>query len=92
MPDPHINVPPPDGDISMSVGQTLRIHAAQACTFCCSIGASFSPDLTSVQLLAGDSYFIADTANSGTYNTSEPNTNCSTADPTATAKSVQINP
>ena len=48
MPDPHpytINVPPPEGGISIPVGQELWIHPAQACTFCCTIGATFCPPL-----------------------------------------------
>lgn len=89
-----INVPPPEGNISISVGEQLTIHAARACTFCCSIGGNFSPSLASVQLSQGDNGpYTANTTGSGTYNTSDPNTTCNpSGSVTATFKSVQINP
>lgn len=95
MADVSINVPPPAGGISIKVGQTLNIHAAQACTFCCSVGGNFSPSIANIQLSHGDNGpYTAETAGSGMYNTSDPNTTCSASapSPTLTAKSVQINP
>lgn len=91
--DVCINVPPPSGDFSINVGQTLEIHAAQACTFCCSIGGNFSPSLSNVQLVQGkNGPYTAETAGTGSYNTSDPNSTCITASVTLNAKSVQINP
>lgn len=95
MANARINVPPPSGSFSLNVGDTLTIHAAQACTFCCSIGDNFSPSLANTQLSQGDNGpYTADTTGSGKYNTSDPNSTCNPTapDPTATAKSVQINP
>jgi hypothetical protein len=96
MPDTHpytIHVPPPEGGISIPVGQELWIHAAQACTFCCTIGANFSPSIANIQLSQGDNGpYTADTTGSGMYNTSDPNTTCtaSAQGPTLIAKSIQI--
>lgn len=90
----RINVPPPEGNLSISVGEELTIHAARACTFCCSIGGNFSPSLTSVQLVHGNNGpYTAQTAGTGNYNTSDPNTACNpNAGVTLACKSVQINP
>jgi hypothetical protein len=90
----RINVPPPSGNIDLTVGDELIIHAAQACTFCCSIGSNFSPDLTSVSLSQGDNRYTAETAGSGEYNTSDSGAACdpNAPSPILTAKSVQINP
>lgn len=93
MADVSINVPPPGGDISIDVGQTLEIHAARACNFCCTIGDHFSPSIANISLSQGDNGpYTAETAGSGTYNTSDSGTPCTTASPTLVAKSVQINP
>lgn len=92
MAEVKINVPPPDGPISLNVGDTLTIHAAKGCNFCCSIGGNFSPSIASITLSQGDNGpYTAETAGSGRYNTSDLDKSCSTADPTLTAKSVQIN-
>lgn len=91
--DVTIHVPPPQGEFSINVGQYLCIHAAQACTFCCSIGGNFSPSISNIQLSRGDNGpYQAQTTGSGMYNTSDPNTACNAAGPILTAKSVQINP
>lgn len=80
-----INVPPPDESVSLTVGDKLTIHAAQACTFTCTIGANFSPSLASVSLSQGDNGpYTAETAGSGTYDTP------SNPSPALTAKSIQI--
>lgn len=91
---PRINVPPPEGPISINVGQTLTIHAARPCHFCCSIGANFSPDITSLELSAGDTTYVAQTAGTGNYNSSDPNTTCNPNGGAAltACKSIQINP
>lgn len=92
MANQRINVPPPDGSLSLTVGDTLTIHAARACNFCCSIGGNFSPSLTSIQLVHGDNGpYTAETAGSGNYDATELGSSC---DPSGgvrlTAKSVQI--
>lgn len=92
MADQRINIPPPSGDISLNVNDKLTIHAARACTFCCSIGNKFSPDITNVQLSAGDHVYTAITVGTGKYNSSDPNTECNPQGLTLVAKSVQINP
>lgn len=93
MADVKINVPPPEGDFSIKVGQTLEIHAARACNFCCTVGDNFSPSIASISLSQGDNGpYTAETAGSGTYNTSDSGTPCTTASPILIAKSVQINP
>jgi hypothetical protein len=92
--DVCINVPPPSGTLTMTVGQTLEIHAAQACTFCCSIGGNFSPSLSNVQLAQGkNGPYTAETAGTGSYSTSDKGQPCNTSarNPAATAQSVQIN-
>lgn len=95
MPNPKINVPPPGGDISISVGQELTIHAAQACNFCCTIGSHFTPDISSISLSQGDNgpYHVDSTA-SGTYNSSNSGTPCNPSGGAAltACKSIQINP
>jgi hypothetical protein len=91
----RINVPPPSGNINLTVGDELTIHAAQACNFCCTIGSNFSPDLTDVALSQGDNGpYTAETAGSGQYNTSDSGSACNpnAPNPRAIAKSVQINP
>ncbi|MGH9586013.1 MAG: hypothetical protein ACRD3F_03615 [Acidobacteriaceae bacterium] len=91
---PKINVPPPEGPISMNVGQQLTIHAARACNFCCNIGDHFNPDITSLSLSHGDNgpYTAMSTA-SGTYNSSDPGTTCNPSSIAMTnCKSIQINP
>ena len=55
MADVSINVPPPGGDISIDVGQTLEIHAARACNFCCTIGDHFSPSIANISLFSSSS-------------------------------------
>lgn len=89
----RINVPPPAGSISMPVGENLTIHAAQACTFCCSIGGNFSPDITTIQLSQGDNGpYTAEAVGSGKYNTSASNSPCNPQTLTQTAQSIQITP
>lgn len=93
MADQTIQVPPPHGPINLTVGNYLHIDANVACTFCCSIGDHFSPDITSLPLAKGShTSYRALTAGSGKYNASEGVNPC---DPSAphilTAKSVQIN-
>jgi len=91
--DVRINVPPPAGTISINVGETLCIHAAQACNFCCTIGANFSPSIANIALSQGENGpYTAETVGSGMFNTSDSGSPCSTASPILTAKSVQINP
>lgn len=94
MANQRINVPPPSGNINLNVGDTLTIHAAQACNFCCTIGDHFSPDITNITLSQGDNGpYTAETAGSGTYNTSDLGTTCNpSGGVTLNAKSVQINP
>lgn len=95
MPNPRINVPPPSGDISISVGQDLYIHAAQACNFCCTIGNCFTPDITSLSLASGEhGPYHANSSASGTYNSSDPGTTCNPSGGAAltACKSIQINP
>lgn len=91
--NPKINVPPPEGPISMDVGQELTIHAAQACNFCCSIGNHFNPDITNLTLVHGDNGpYTAITAGSGNYNSSDSGTTCNPNSAALTAcKSIQIN-
>lgn len=89
-----INVPPSSGNINMNVGDELTIHAARACTFCCSIGGNFSPSLTNASLAEGDNGpYTAETAGSGMYDAVDAGSNCdpSAPNPRLTAKSVQIN-
>lgn len=94
MADVTITVPPPEGSISIQVGQTLGITARHACNFCCSIGGNFSPSIASIQLNAGDNGpYTAQTTGSGKYNTStdkpcDPNE----PSPVLMAQSVQITP
>jgi hypothetical protein len=95
MSEVKINVPPPAGGFSMTVGDTLTIHAAHACNFCCSIGSNFDPDITSISLSQGDNGpYTAETAGNGNYDATDPGTTCnpSAPSPVLTAKSVQINP
>lgn len=88
----RINIPPPDGPISMSVGEQLTIHVAQECQFCCTIGDHFSTDISNITLSHGDHTYTAETAGSGTYNTSDPGTTCNPSGGVVlNAKSVQIN-
>lgn len=91
-----IQVPPPQGNINVDVGDNLYITANKAVTFCCSIGANFSPAITSLSLTkdSNNGPYQAITAGSGKYNTSEGVNPCdpNAPDPKATAKSVQINP
>lgn len=95
MADVSITVPPPQGGISINVGQTLEIIARNDCNFCCSIGGNFSPSIASLTLTGGQTYgpYTAQTASSGTYNTSPKDHAC---DPsggvTLNAQSVQIKP
>lgn len=91
---PIINVPPPEGPISITVGQQLTIHAARACNFCCSIGNLFNPDITSLTLAHGDNGpYTAQSAGSGNYNSSDLNTTCNPNSIAMTScKSIQINP
>ena len=95
MADVPIQVPPPHGDISMTVGDNLYIHANKACTFCCGIGANFSPNITSLSLVkdSDNGPYQAMTAASGKYNTSEGVNPCdpNAPDITMSAKSIQIN-
>lgn len=91
-----IQVPPPQGDISLNVGDNLYIDANKALTFCCSIGANFSPNISSLSLAkdSNNGPYQAITAGSGKYNTSEGVNPCDTNAPNpkaTTAKSVQIN-
>jgi hypothetical protein len=89
---PKINVPPPEGPISMEVGQQLTIHAAQACNFCCNIGNLFDPDITSLTLVQGNNGpYTALSAGSGNYNSSDLGATCSPNSAALTAcKSIQI--
>lgn len=91
--DVRINVPPPEGAFSISVGKKLTIHAAKACNFCCGIGNNFSPSIANISLSQGDNGpYTAVTAGSGMYNTSDSGTTCdpNAPSPILTAKSVQI--
>lgn len=91
---PRINVPPPEGPISMTVGEQLTIHAAQACNFCCSIGNLFNPAITSLSLAQGNNGpYTATATGSGNYNSSDPGTSCNPNGIAMTnCKSIQINP
>jgi hypothetical protein len=85
MAEHSITIPPATGSISVNVGDTVIIHTAQACTFRCSIGGNFQPNLSNVELARGQSgIYTAATAGSGSYSTSAGNL------ATETAKSIQI--
>lgn len=80
-----IKVPPSSGSISVKAGDTLQIHTQQACTFTCSIGGNFNPNLSSAQLSAGQNGpYSAVADGSGSYSTSTGGV------VTDTAKSIQI--
>ncbi|HEV2463838.1 MAG TPA: hypothetical protein VGT04_08540 [Acidobacteriaceae bacterium] len=93
MADVKINVPPPAGSLSLAVGDQLTIHAAQACSFCCSIGDNFTPSIASIQLAHGDNGpYTADSVGSGQYNTADANSPCNpnAPRPMLNAQSIQI--
>ena len=89
-----IQLPPPSGTLSLTVGDSLYIDAKKDIEFCCSIGSNFSPDITSMQFDKDTSNgpYVAITAGSGNYNTNDKGQTCdpSAPNPRATAKSVQI--
>jgi hypothetical protein len=93
MADQTINVPPPGGAISLNVGDTLTIDVGnEDILFCCSIGGNFNPSIASIHLSKNSSTsYTAETAGTGTYNTSKKDETCNpSGGTTATAKSVQI--
>jgi hypothetical protein len=89
-----IQLPPPSGSLNLNVGDNLYIEAKKDITFCCSIGANFSPNISSISFDKDTTNgpYNAVTAATGKYNTSDKGQPCSTVSAAAVVQSVQINP
>jgi hypothetical protein len=96
MADVTIQVPPPSGSLSLNVGDNLYIEAKKDINFCCSIGANFSPNISSLTFNKDTTNgpYNAVTAGTGKYNTSDKDKTCdpNAPSPILNAQSVQINP
>lgn len=94
MADVKINVPPANSPAKLKVGDSLYIHVAKACNFCCSIGDNFSPSIKSLPNLSSGDHgpYYAQSDATGKYNSSDLDKQCNPGDARQNSQSIQIIP